>query len=528
MIDQPPSAPRLDDELSFCAEEPERPRNDRVPWKILVADDDEEIHIVTQMVLRDLVFESRPVRLLAARSGHQALQVLAEHPDTAIVLLDVVMEADDAGLEVAHKIRDTLDNHLVRIILRTGQPGQAPEKSVVIDYDINDYKEKTELTAQKLITAVISGLRSYRDLQTIERSRRGLTQIIDASRDLFAPQSLARLSSGVLAQLTAMLHLGENGLLLHSSGLAAGREGTDALEGYSILSGTGRFAGFEGRNLSSELSASEVERILRVRRCEFDFASDEFIGRFCASNGSESIIFLQTERSDDELDFNLIRLFASNIGIAFDNIHLKQELASTQAELVHTLSEVVETRSKETGLHVVRVGVLSEHLARLAGHSEEDCALLLQTAPMHDLGKVGIPDAILHKPGRLSPEEWEIMKTHSALGYALLHRSKRRTLQTAALIAEQHHEWWDGSGYPTGRKGEEIHPFGRIVALIDVFDALSHPRCYKSGWELEAVVDYIRKQRGVQFDPYYTDIFLANLEQLVGLWHKYPEPARAE
>lgn len=524
MIDQPLN----DDALIFCAEEPEKPRNERPPWKLLIADDDEEIHVVTQMVLRDLVFEGRPVQLLAARSGREALQLLAEHTDTAVVLLDVVMETDDAGLDVAHKIRDTLENHLVRIILRTGQPGQAPEKSVVIDYDINDYKEKTELTAQKLMTAVISGLRSYRDLVTIERSRRGLTQIIDASRDLFAPQSLARLSSGVLTQLTAMLHLGENGLLLHASGLAANRESSDALEGYSILSGTGRFAGLEGRDLGSELSADEVERILRVRRCEFDFTSDEFIGRFCASNGSESIIFLQTERPDDELDFNLIKLFASNIGIAFDNIHLKEELASTQAELVHTLSEVVETRSKETGLHVVRVGVLSEHLARLAGHSEEDCALLLQTAPMHDLGKVGIPDAILHKPGRLSPEEWEVMKTHCALGHALLHRSKRRALQTAAVIAEQHHEWWDGSGYPGGRKGSEIHPFGRIVALIDVFDALSHPRCYKAGWELESIVAYITKQRGVQFDPHYTDIFLDNLEQLVRLWLKYPEPVRTK
>lgn len=150
--------------------------------------------------------------------------------------------------------------------------------------------------------------------------------------------------------------------------------------------------------------------------------------------------------------------------------------------------------------------------------------MLIQAAPMHDLGKVGIPDSILHKPGPLAPDEWEIMKTHTSLGYNLLHRSKRRTLQTAAIIAEQHHEWWDGGGYPNRRKGTDIHPFGRIVAVIDVFDALSHPRCYKRAWELDQIIEYIRANRARQFDPNYTDVFLDHADQLIDLWRQYPDP----
>lgn len=520
------SVPPPDDEMLLFAEESpvEEPSRPLQPWRILVADDDDEVHTVTRMVLRDLVFENRGIELLSARSGQEALATLTDHPDVAVILLDVVMETDHAGLDVAHRIRDELHNGLVRIILRTGQPGQAPERRVVIDYDINDYKEKTELTAQKLVTTVISGLRSYRDLLTIERSRRGLTQIIDASRDLFAPQSLAKLSSGVLTQLTALLHLGEHGLLLQDSGVAAIRGHGDAPSNLAILAGTGRFAGKEGLMLGAELTEDELGRMHNVREGEIVLSGQEFIGRFVAHTGSENIIFVQTERASETMDFNLIRLFASNIGLAFDNVHLQDELASTQAELVHTLSEVVETRSNETGMHVVRVGVLSALLARLAGHDEATCNLLMQTAPMHDLGKVGIPDAILHKPGPLAPEEWAIMQTHTTLGHRLLHRSKRRALQTAALIAEQHHERWDGQGYPKGLKGEEIHPFGQIVALIDVFDALSHPRCYKSAWPLEQIIDYIRSKRGTQFSPRYTDVLLSNTEALIALWKKYADP----
>ena len=521
----PESAAPADDEVPLVfAEADEIPANvSGKTWKVLVADDDVEVHFITQMVLRDLIFEGRPLELLSAHSGAEAMRLLGEHPDTAVILLDVVMETEHAGLEVARSIRWTLGNRFVRIILRTGQPGQAPEKSVVIDYDINDYKEKTELTAQKLVTTVISALRSYRDIVTIDRSRQGLTKIIDASRDIFQPQSLARLSSGVLQQISALLHLGEDGMLAQASGLTARLEISGGPDNYVVMAGTGRFATSIGLPLARILVPAELE-LLRQTPCEQSVVRNgEFIGHFCTANGAESFILVQTQEARNEVDVDLLQLFAANIGVAFDNAHLNEELAATQSELVHTLCEVVEARSNETGLHVVRVGELSSLLAELAGHDERDCALLRQTAPMHDLGKIGIPDHILHKAGPLTADEWAIMRDHARIGHDLLCRSRRPALRTAAIIAGQHHERWDGTGYPHGLNGNGIHIFGRIVCLIDVFDALSHPRCYKEAWEMSRIVEYIRDRSGSQFDPALVDIFLAHIDDFVELWGRYAD-----
>jgi CheY-like chemotaxis protein len=161
------------------------PRQARAPWKVLIVDDEDEVHQVTRLVLQRFEFEGRSLQLMHARSGAEACTAVATHPDTALVLLDVVMEDDHAGLAVVRHIRETLGNRLVRIVLRTGQPGQAPEHEVISTYDINDYKEKTELTAQKLKTLVFATLRSYRDLLIIDANRHGLERVIQASTRIF-------------------------------------------------------------------------------------------------------------------------------------------------------------------------------------------------------------------------------------------------------------------------------------------------------------------------------------------------------
>lgn len=160
----------VDNELLFSDEiEPLEPLALLSPWKLLIVDDDPEIHEITNLVLTDFTFEKRPIQFFHAYSDQEARQLIDEHPDTAIILLDVVMEADDSGLQFVKHIRNTLSNKFVRIILRTGQPGQAPEREVIENYDINDYKEKTELTAQKLVTAMMSSLRSYAGILTIAK-----------------------------------------------------------------------------------------------------------------------------------------------------------------------------------------------------------------------------------------------------------------------------------------------------------------------------------------------------------------------
>ena len=196
-------------------------------------------------------------------------------------------------------------------------------------------------------------------------------------------------------------------------------------------------------------------------------------------------------------------------------IKLHEEIESTQQEIIYHMGEIAESRSQETGNHVRRVAEYSRLLALKYGLDAQEANKIAMASPMHDIGKVGIPDAILHKPGKLTDEEWEIMKTHAMLGYAVLQHSKRPILQASAIIAKEHHEKYDGTGYPLGLSGEAIHLYARIVAIADVFDALSHDRCYKKAWEDPDVFAFFEKERGAHFDPNLVDMFLAAKEEFL-------------
>ena len=198
-----------------------------------------------------------------------------------------------------------------------------------------------------------------------------------------------------------------------------------------------------------------------------------------------------------------------------DIYDLKKEIEETQKEVVFTMGAIGETRSKETGNHVKRVAEYSRVLAKYAGLSEEEVSLLVDASPMHDIGKVGISDNILHKPGRLTEDEFVIMRTHAELGYKMLACSDRPLLKTAATIALEHHERWDGNGYPKHLKGEEISIEGRITAIADVFDALGSDRVYKMAWEDEKIFEYFKEQRAKQFDPQLVDIFFENMDEFL-------------
>jgi len=190
-----------------------------------------------------------------------------------------------------------------------------------------------------------------------------------------------------------------------------------------------------------------------------------------------------------------------------------EEIIETQKEIIYTVGNIGEKRSQETGLHVKRVAHYSYLLARLYGLSEKEAELIQYASPMHDIGKIGIPDAVLNKPGPLDDNEWKIIKEHSTLGYEMLKSSKRELLQTAAIIAHEHHERYDGKGYPQGLKGEDIHIYGRILAITDVYDALGNDRVYKKKWKLDKILELFKEVRGTQFDPHLTDLFLENIDE---------------
>ena len=217
---------------------------------------------------------------------------------------------------------------------------------------------------------------------------------------------------------------------------------------------------------------------------------------------------------------NYILAYATNITTA---IQAEQEIINTQKDVVYTMGAIGESRSKETGNHVKRVAIYSEILALKYGLSKEDAELLKLASPMHDIGKVGIKDEILNKPGKLTADEFKIMKTHSTLGYNMLKNSDKEILKTAAIVAHQHHEKWDGSGYPKKLKGEDIHIFGRITAVADVFDALGSERVYKKAWPLEKIFELFKEERGKHFDPVLVDLFFKHFEEFNKIREKYQD-----
>ncbi len=488
------------------------------PWKILVVDDEEDVHDITRIALRGFTFNHRPVRLISAYCEKDVKQAMDEHKDIALVLLDVVMEKDNTGLELVEYIRRDLGNQTVRIVLRTGQPGKAPEHEVISSYDINDYKTKPELTAQKLYTSVTACLRAYHNLQTIEKSKTGLELIIDATAALFQNQSVKTFSGQVLSRLLKILQL-ENDSSINCA-YAVGMPGGDVM----VMAGTGQYAAYVGRPLEQSLPSSVIRFYQDHRSSGGEQVLDSsYTGIFHTREGFSSLLHLAGINRLSSIDKRLIRIYASNISIGFDNLSLAREIINTQKEVILTLGEVVETRSRETAHHVTRVAEFCFLLAGKYGLDNDTAELLRMASPMHDVGKIGIPEAILTKPGRLTPEEFDVVKTHARIGYEILRNSKRPIMETAAIVALQHHEHWDGKGYPQQLSGENIHVFGRIAAIADVFDALTHKRCYKDAWPVESVLSFFRDQEGRQFDPVLTRLFLFYADEFIHINTRFPE-----
>ncbi len=201
--------------------------------------------------------------------------------------------------------------------------------------------------------------------------------------------------------------------------------------------------------------------------------------------------------------------------------NINKELEETQKEIIYTMGAIGERRSKETGNHVKRVALYSELLALRYGLDKEEAKMLRQASPMHDIGKVAIPDSILNKPGKLTFEEFERMKEHTTLGYEMLEYSTRDLLKMASTIAIEHHEKWDGTGYPSGLSGEDIHIYGRITAIADVFDALGSDRIYKKAWNDEDIFKLFEEEKGKHFDPNLIDIFFENLDEILMIRNKF-------
>ncbi|MEP2652280.1 MAG: DUF3369 domain-containing protein, partial [Paraglaciecola sp.] len=272
----------MSDEI-FFAEDDEEEVQFHGSWKVLIVDDEPEIHAVTKLALGDFVFQDKKIEFLSAYSGAEAKQAFIDNHDIAAVLLDVVMETDDAGLLVADFIRNELSNHFTRIILRTGQPGQAPERDVIVNYDINDYKSKTELTAQKLFSVLISALRSYRDISAIEENRKGLEKIIAASADIFSLQSFECFIEGIVQQLASILGGTEDAAYLTSAVMGATPLNQYNSNELFVFTGKGEYENKAGKKLEQVLSGPQLKSCMLAYTNKSLIYEDEYLVAYCDS-----------------------------------------------------------------------------------------------------------------------------------------------------------------------------------------------------------------------------------------------------
>ncbi len=507
----------MNDELIFSDEEDDQSLPAGEAWKVLIIDDESEVHKVTKLALKRFTFDDRPLEFFSAYSAREARSLLKTLKGVAVILLDVVMETDDAGLELVHFIREEQDNRSSRIILRTGQPGQAPEREVIRAYDINDYKAKTELTSQKLFTLMHASLRSYRDIVTLERSKAGLEKVIRASRGIFEQRAFDSFVEGAMQQLLLLLHLDGSSIYTFDSlamqvnsnseltVLAASHDNEIGVRTLRVSQLPDQMQGIIRRAIEQKRNIFETGRLVV----------------YCGNESLATLFFVEGVHLLSEIDRNLLNLFTENIVVALENIRLNDVLRESKKEIIYRLGEVIETRSEETGFHVKRVALYSQLLGQLLGMPEEEVEVLKQASPLHDIGKVGIPDAVLQKPGALEGQEWIVMKTHAQIGHDILSGSGNTLLDAAAVISLTHHERWDGRGYPFGLAGDQIPIFGRITALTDVFDALGSTRCYKEPWPMERILQVIKTERGKQFDPELVDLMLSNKEKFLEIRGHY-------
>ena len=316
----------IDDSAAAPAEAPQP-----AAWKVAVIDDDPAVHEGTRFALYDYDLNGQRIEILSAYSAEEGRVLMRAHPEIAVILLDVVMETDNAGLALVDFIRTELKNETVRIILRTGQPGQAPERRVIVDYDINDYKAKTELTADKLFTALTAALRGYQQLQRMVETRRGLEMIIEGASTLYDFKSMQKLAEGVLTQIASLLNVECGGILVL-------REGGSPREKFSILAGSGCYSHFTGTAGALEPTLHQAVQSAFERRAH-EFQPKLSVLYIRTATAREVVVLLETIRPLTPTDRSLVEVFCSRLSVAFDNVILYEQLHEANVRLEERVRE---------------------------------------------------------------------------------------------------------------------------------------------------------------------------------------------
>jgi CheY-like chemotaxis protein len=284
---------------------------------VLIVDDEPSVHDITLVALSDFRFAGRGLEFIHAYSGAQAIALTQAHPDIAVMLVDVVMENDHSGLDFVRHVREEAGLRFPRIILRTGQPGQAPEREVITQYDINDYKQKTELTQEKMFTVMHTSIASYRDLIALDHSRRGLRKIIEAAKTLYEFQSIEQFAQGVLEQLAALLYLDQETLVVRTEGLAAAGSNADI----EILAGTGQFSSLIGKKASEVLDPQLFALLVKSSQQGNSLADgSHFTAVYETRRKTKNILYIAGKADITPPQRELIDLFCQCVAQAQDTL----------------------------------------------------------------------------------------------------------------------------------------------------------------------------------------------------------------
>jgi response regulator RpfG family c-di-GMP phosphodiesterase len=489
-------------------------------WKILVVDDEPGLHSVTNLVLKRLQFSGRSLNILSALSADEGRKMFLANPDIAVAIIDVVMETDQAGLDLIKDVRDEYKMRMPRIILRTGNPGLAPEMEIIEHFQIDDYRDKTELTSDRLYTSVFTALRSYQTISAMEQTANGLEWIIKSGANLIEHDSFTKFVTGLLEQIVGLTAFTSD-ILITKEAIAATHSEADTL----IVFGSGLYKNWLNRSIRDvapiEL-VSDIEHAL-ISGDLFEVKESGVLISLCSPMGGQFALWISSNGRLENHTLRLLSIFIEKLRLSIENQKLNLEIISAQREVLSKLCEAVEKRSKETGAHIYRIAKYAKRLAQLSGMSSEQCEDIEMASPLHDIGKITTPDQILNKPGKLTAEEMSIMRQHTVAGWELLQSSPMRIFQLGAEIALTHHEKWDGTGYPNSIKGEDIPIFGRIVSLVDAFDALLSKRVYKEAFSLEKTIEILREGSSSSFDPILLKIMLDNIDEFHDIFLAHPD-----
>lgn len=467
------------------------------PWKLLIVDDDPDVHQATRMALRGVTFRGRTLEFIDAYSGTQALECLQKNPDTAVVFLDVVMETDDAGLRAALHIRER-GFTLVRLIVRTGFPGRAPERQVIVDYDIHDYQDKTGLSVQKLFTSVISALRAYDDLLALEDHRRGLMGVLEASSS-FDFNAVQRYVSRMLAEFTDLARLGSDNLV------AVSRPSANALAVPAVLTCFGRWDDVDAPGSLQELSA-EVSSLI-VQSLDTRRALSRACGRtlFANNRGVDLVVFAAGEDAFVQSDAVLLEMFLMNVCQAISNHMSFSEMAGDRDAVLRDLALHGERWDANATLELDRLAALATAMATrlqttLTYGNAIDARFICGIGIASQLHNLGNDAVLIHV---LSQQAVAGLGETGALGLA------------RAILAGQYAHF-DGSGDPGGLAGDAIALAARLVAVADAYVVMTSARPHRLALDAVSAQALMQKGAGTQFDPRMVEALLDVLAHGIG------------